>query len=261
MRRVLVALTLVASLDAGAARRPFVVAYDTSTLAEGDVEVETWVDFVAPRNEDSQWRWWLGPRWAPFEGVEVAALTALTQGFNNPYTNGPSGAQFWAELLEARWRLFDRPFGAVVLELNVRIPMANDLPWQIAPSLTWTSRFKRVSLTAQLGYAAGLPNSWQRAAMDDTSYHWFTWSGGVAVVAVQGEVAPLLQIALETFGIVAARGLNDLTDLGLAAGPVANLGPTVTVAKGRLWLGVGCLFGLSFASPTPFVRAVFGIVL
>ena len=71
------------------------------------------------------------------------------------------------------------------------------------------------------------------------------------------EVAPLIQVGVEGFGEAVLVGKNDLTD----AGTTANVGPIVSVAKGRLWASIGCLFGLTADSPRPFVRGVIGVSL
>ena len=92
-RCLLAAVMLLPALSS-AARRPSVVTYDTATLAEGDVELEFWVDFLSNRRVPSEWRWWVGPRWAPFEGFEVSALLAMTQPFEDPATQGGASAQF-----------------------------------------------------------------------------------------------------------------------------------------------------------------------
>lgn len=268
IRRCAAALLLLLPAPALAARRPFIVAYDTATLAEGDVELETWLDYYSLQTAEpgtgkvGEWKWWLGPRWAPFEGVEVAALTVFAQGFEPPPAG--SAVQIWAELLEARWRVIEGRFGGLALQLDLRIPIANDLPWQLAPSVSYSARVSRFTFAAQVGYAAGLPGAWGRWHDDPNdptvkadTYHWITWAGGAAVTAVEGMVGPLVQIGVEAFGQGVIAGKNDLTD----SGPTANVGPTLTLAKGRLWVSLGCLFGLGDASPAQFVRGTVGLAL
>jgi hypothetical protein len=222
-------------------------------LAEGDVELETWVDFLSIRGGASEWRWWLGPRWSPLEGVEIAAFTSVVQPFEDPSVSGAAAtAQLWAEKLEGRWRFASGKFGALTLELDVRIPIASDLPWQISPTLSWAAQVSRLSFVAQAGYAAGLPGYYKGDA-----YHWFVWSAGATVEVVKGEVSPLLQVGVEGFGEGVIAGINDLTDKQ----STANLGPVVSMARGRLWFSLGCLFGLTADSPKPFVRGVIGLSL
>jgi hypothetical protein len=255
MKGSLAALWLVLAPQAAlAARRPFIVTYDTATLAEGDAEVETWLDLIVNREAADLWRWWVGARWSPYEGMEVAAVTVLQQAYNMPgYAQLGSTVQLWAELLQGRWRVFQRPFGALALELDLRIPLASGLPWQLSPSLSWTTRISRVSLAAQLGYAAGVPGPGASAP-----YHWIVWSAGVTVDALKGEATPLLQVGVEAFGEGVIVGQNDLNGLRHST---MNVGPVVSIAKGRLWLSLGCLLPALFYSPLPFVRGVIGLVL
>src|SRR5215468_7194253 len=101
---------------AQAGRRPFLYSFDVPTVSEGDVELETWLDYL------DRWRLWLGPRWSPVDGIEISALTSFQQ------LEGAGSANLWAELVEARWRSAPTVAGSLMLQLDVRIALANDLP-------------------------------------------------------------------------------------------------------------------------------------
>ena len=247
---------LVLPAIAHAGRRPYLVGYDTPIVADGDVEFETWLDLVrAPRpgagepRGESEWRYWLGPRWSPHDGVEVAALAIWVQALTR--VDGTSITEFWGELLEARVRVFQHEkLGTAVVQLDFRIPISNDLPYQISPSLNWMTRIGRLRLTAQGGYAQG----WGSIA-EDPNYKWIVWNGGAAVDVIRGEVSPLVQLGVEGFGEHVLDGINDLTD----EKSTINVGPTLSVAKGRLWFTGGALAGKNSDSPEVFVRGVTGI--
>src|SRR5215831_5364481 len=115
---VLAGLVLLAG-TARAGRRPFLYAYDAPTVPEGDVEIETWLDFIHPRHAGQldEWRWFFGPRWSPTASVELSAFTSLAQT-----VQPPSVTELWAELLEARWRVLQsEPFGSLTLQIDLRI--------------------------------------------------------------------------------------------------------------------------------------------
>lgn len=266
---LLAALLLPASAHAG--RRPYVIGYDTPMIADGDVELETWLDLVrAPKPDEgeprgeSEWRYWLGPRWAPFDGVEIAALAIWAQDLTRE--DGSAITEFWGELLEARVRLFKHEtLGTAVAQLNFRIPITNDLPYQLSPSLNWMARYGRLRLTAQGGYAQGwgvsdlltTDEAGNRVRIDgeDADYKWIVWNGGAAVDVVRGEVSPFVQLGVEGFGEHVLEGVNDLTD----GKSTVNVGPTISFAKGRLWFTGGALAGLTADSPEVFVRGVSGL--
>jgi hypothetical protein len=254
---------------ARAERRPFLFAHDVGTVPGGDVEVETWLDYLDSHDpttgaSNGVYRWWIGPRWSPVEGLEVTALTVIAQDVVAP-SKSESSAYLWAEQLEVRWRFFQRDWlGALYAQLDGRIAISNDLPHQVAPSLGWTRHAGRFGFSAQLGYAAGfLGPSDDADHKDEERYHWLVWRAGVSCELVRGEIAPLLVLGVEGFGEVVFAGKNDLTDgdqRGLASS-TANLGPTLSIARGRLWLTLGALAGLTDASPRVIVRGVIGLAL
>ena len=249
----LLMMALPARVVAGG-RRPFLFAYDAPSIAGGDVELETWLDFMSKRAPlNDEWRWWLGPRWAPVDGFEVTALTVLTQDLVKP-PDMPSTVQLWAEVIELRWRVHTfESIGSITLELDGRIAIANDLPFQASPSVAWNKRAGRFGFAAQVGYAAGFAGP-----ADNDHYHWITWRAGASIDAVRGEVAPILQFGVEGFGEAPLVGKNDLTDDTRAT---VNIGPTISVARGRLWLTLGALFGVTEASPAAYVRGILGVSL
>jgi hypothetical protein len=156
--------------------------------------------------------------------------------------------------LEARWRAFasDR-LGTLTPQLDLRIGLASDQPDMIAPSIDWARRAGRLGLTAQVGYAGSFISPAGQKRWD-----WLVWRAGAAYDLVTGPIAPPLQLGVEGYGEVVLHGHNDFSD---TAGSTANAGPTLSVAKGRLWLTAGTLFGLSHDSPAVLVRAVIGVAL
>jgi hypothetical protein len=247
---------------AWAGRRPFLYAHDVAMVPEGDVELETWFDYVnqkaqvLPGMENPDlWRFWWGPRWSPVDGVEITALISLQQ--NEDPGVGPDGmpkdpiAAFWAGLLEARWRSTPKPFGSLMLQLDLRLGFDPDLPHQIQPQVGWVRRGGRFVETLQVGYAKGFGHA---------DYDWLTWRAGVAVDVIRGEISAPLQIGIESFGelMLTNTSANDFHTGRNSAGLV---GPTVSVARGRLWFTGGVLFGVSDQSPSAYVRGIIGLAL
>jgi hypothetical protein len=225
---------------AHAGRRPFLYSSDVTTVPEGDVELETWLDYF------DRWRFWVGPRWSPFDGVEVMALTSFQQD------EGATSALLWAELVQGRWRSPATTAGSLILELDFRIAIAAKLPHQIQPQVGWVKRAGRLVGTAEVGYAHGF-----EGVAPTKDYDWFTWRGGAAFDVIRGEVSAPLQLGVEAFGEAVINGLNDLN----FKKSTANLGPTLSVARGRLWFTGGILFGLTSDSPDTFVRGIIGLAL
>jgi hypothetical protein len=247
-----VALSLLAvGSVAQAGRRPFLYAYDTTAVPDGDVEIESWLDYIDARAAQvpDAWRWWIGPRWAPTDGVEVMALTALQQS-----ATASASAQLWGELLEARWRVLASPAaGNLTLQLDLRIALSADIPHQLQPQVGWAKRAGRFLASAQAGYARGFEGPPGKA-----TYDWITWRAGVAVDAVRGEISAPLELGVESFGEATVQGRSDQQTGG---GSVTTLGPTVSVAHGRLWLTAGVLLGLTDESPRALVRGIIGLAL
>jgi hypothetical protein len=250
MRRFILALNLLAVVagPARAGRRPFLVAHDAAMVPEGDVELEDWLDYlVQPATQPDLVRWWVGPRWAPVERVEVGLLTVVQQV-------GGNSTGLWAELIEGRARLVQLgPAGDLFGQLDVRFSLTDTLPHQVAPQLGWALKLGRLDASAQVGYAGGFGGP----ASNDT-YQWLVWRGGVAVDVVRGELSPPLILGVEGFGEQVFEGKNDQDGRNRST---ANVGPTASVAHGRLWLTAGTLFGLNDQSPTMFVRMILGLAL
>jgi hypothetical protein len=236
-------------LSANAGRRPYVMGYDDPLVPDGDVEIETWLDFISQNQAPSVWRWWIGPRWSPYETVEVLFLT----NFEEDLVAG-SKAELWAEQIDLRWRIFShKRAGRITLQLNARIALVSDLAHQLSPQIGWSDRVGRFSFAAQFGYAAGF------AGPTTTSdYQWLVWSAGAAFDVVKGEIAPLFQLGVEAFGQGVLVGHNDFNS---TPGSTVNVGPTLALAKGRLWLSLGALFGVTAASPFAFTRGIIGVAL
>lgn len=251
-----VVLAVVAiSAASHAAKRPFLIGHDGSMVTEGDVEAETWLDtelnpVLDPKVEPAYkgaaptgWLWWAGVYWSPHEDLEVRAFTSVIQ-------RDGGASSLWAELLSLRWRFLSGGAGSLTAQLDLRIPILLKLPWQISPSLSWSKKVERFTFSAQAGYAAGFRGT--------VRYHWVTWDAGVAVDVVKGELAPPFQIGVEGFGEGTLSGNNDLTSVPFST---ANVGPTISVARGRLWFTAGALFGVTKESPTVFFRGMIGLAI
>ena len=174
---------LLLPLPAIAGRRAYLVNYDVPTVPDGDVEIETWIDFVSTAPPANQWRWWIGPRWAPHESIELAAFTIVVSDNSVMGTTKVSATELWAEQLDLRWHFFSHPrAGVFTAQFNARIAVVSDLPHQLSPQLGWATRLGRFGLAAQLGYAGGFGGSgpWP-------NYHWIVFSAGASVDVVRDE--------------------------------------------------------------------------
>jgi hypothetical protein len=248
--RVLMLLMLLAA-PAGAGRRPWIFAEDTAMVPDGDVEIESWIGFIdrwpdVPQ-ETSVWHWWLGPVWSPYDGIEIAAYTVLAQ----PYPDNNAGASLWFEQLSLRWRVIERRFGALFLKLEGRIAFHDGMPFQVQPSVAWAKHVGRFGFAASFGYAAGFEG-------DEPDYHWLVYRAAASFDIIRGETAPPFQIGAEFYMQEPIVGFNDLTNSQRNS---VLLGPTLAVARGRLWLTLGALAGLTDAGPRVMVRGILGLSL
>jgi hypothetical protein len=250
----LLPLLALLPLPASAGRRPYLWSYDLPTVPDGDVEIETWLDFIASMPKVDHWRWWLGPRWAPHETLELSIFTIVVHEEDASQSPARSATELWAEQLELRWRFFThKRAGALTLQPGTRIAIVHDRAHQLSLQLGWADRVGRFGFAAQVGYAGGVGGS--SPAQD---YQWIVYSAGISVDAIKGQIAAPLQFGVELYGQGVVSGTNDFNNL---PGSTLNLGPTLCLAKGRLWLSAGSLFGLTTASPSLFFRGIIGLAL
>jgi hypothetical protein len=245
MRALTLLVLLAGSAEAG--RRPWIFAEDTATVPDGDVEIESWIGFIDRVTPPGSWHWWIGPYWAPADGLEIAALTVIAQ----PYEGANGVAQLWFEHLSLRWRVVERRFGALFLKVEGRIAFSEDVPFQVQPSVAWAKHAGRFGFAASFGYAAGFEGPKQ-------DYHWLVYRAAASFDVVKGELAPPFQIGAELYAQQVLAGINDLTADGRSS---VMLGPTLAVARGRLWLTVGALAGLTEGGPKVMVRGIIGLSL
>jgi hypothetical protein len=249
--RVFILVTLLASA-ADAGRRPWLFAEDTTMVPDGDVEIESWVDFIDRKQDPGAWRWWIGAYWSPIESLEVAALTAIQQPYE-PLPPEQVVASLWIEHLSLRWRVIERRFGSLFLKLEGRIAFNEATPFQVQPSIAWAKHVGRFGFAASFGYAAGF-----EGPDTDPTYHWLTYRAAASVDVVRGEMVAPFQLGVEMYAQQTLAGPNDLSG---NRGSTVSLGPTLAVARGRLWLTLGTLAGLTPSGPTIIVRGLIGLAL
>jgi hypothetical protein len=227
-------------------------------VPDGDVEIETWVDFLERKTEPGAWRWWIGAYFAPLEQIEIAAMTAIQQPYDLPPPPAGSpavsqAAQLWVEQLSIRWRVIQRSFGALFLRLEGRIAFSDSTPFQVAPSIAWAKHAGRFGFAASFGYAAGFEGE-----KPNDSYHWLIYRAAASFDIVKGDIAPVFQVGAELYSQEVLAGQNDLTANGRST---VALGPTLSVARGRFWLTLGALAGVTEGGPKVLVRGMLGLAL
>jgi len=254
----LLILLILSSGRASAGRRPFLFTEDATMVPEGDVELEFWLDYVnLDVSTSDKWRMWLGPRWAPFERLEVAALTSWQQLDDG----GSGGSSLWAEQFEARLRALTLGqrvslFGI----LNYRIGFAPGVQSFLSPQIGVAARLRRFNLAAEVGYLFGFRRL-RAPAPDIPVKDSFPFRAGASYEIIHGELAAPVQVGVEIAGERLTEGsLNDVGGPGSAHLSPANVGPTVAVAKGRLWATAGVLFPLN-QQPTAYFRLIIGVAL
>jgi len=249
---MLVGLCLLQEV-AQAGRRPFIYAKDAATVPEGDVELESWLDFINPKVGGDDYRWWIGPCWSPADGFELTILTSFQEQEKNQEFGGTKFA-LWAELVEGRWRGPATTAGSLLVQLDLRLAIDDELAHQLMPQVGWVKRGGRFVGTAQVGYAHGF------GTIKAIDYDWVTFRAGAAVDVIRGEISAPLQIGVESFGEIMLTNASK-NDLGSGTNSVAFVGPTASVARGRLWLTSGLAFGVGTQAPTLLWRTIIGLAL
>lgn len=246
VRGVVLLLGLCASLaprPAEAGRRPFIWAYDTETVPQGDVELEQWLWArtqapLAPDRPSTYWIWW-GPVVGVTNHLEVAAPFQVRSA-----RAGPTVLESFE--LDVRYRLFSRT------EQEGFQPLLR-AAWHQA---IHTANPSRLDANAVLSY--GPPDALHavvdlgvRLGMASDIAALGTYDAGLSYAFFDGE----LKVALEVFGEMGLR--NDTTQHHF-------VGLNLSWTRGRFWVTAGTLVGLTPIFPdTPMFmpRLIWAVVL
>ncbi|HUB09116.1 MAG TPA: hypothetical protein VMB50_19070 [Myxococcales bacterium] len=260
-RATLAALVLLFAGTGRAATRAFAETYETRTGAQGDGQVESWIDDDAAYGFWDVWRFWWGATAALTDTVEVSAYVVGAQQWTGPSEASlesgqgqpSSGLQLEMLYLMARWRFFgDGKRGLSLMgQLEFCLP--------VLPALADQQKLPLLSHATVLGerlvasydaphFIASANLLFDEAAafdapgrvqIGDYSLHaLLKWTAGVAYAPFQpGLGGPPFTIGVEAFGDIAARDFNyaGIWAIWWPGAFPAAVGPALSVARGRFW--------------------------
>lgn len=230
-------LCLLAPSQASAGRRPFLFAYDSEIVPEGDVELEQWVWAESrPANSNRSalyWIWW-GPVFGLTNHLEMALPFQVIASQGNT-----SLQNLFADF---SYRFFPREqeggFQPLV-RVSIRQAISRGArPSSIEANLVGSyGRTNALHLTGNLGLDVSLPWPENLPRPITGSY-----ALGVAYPILGNE----LRLSAEFRGEV---GINDTSPTSY---PRHSVGGALAWSRGRVWITAGSLFGLTgLSSNTP----------
>jgi hypothetical protein len=237
------AASLLAAPAARADRRSFIRAYEYATQPEGNLELEIWNDLQIPKNDAA------GIVANPRVELEVGltdhwdlALYHVFQSALDPDTGKQSFAlDSWR--LETRYRLLEKgelPID-VMFYLEAERPADFREPWELEEKIILAKDLGRLGLVTNLVAE-------QKLASGDSAGHSFELD-----VGARWEFLPALRVGAEYFVTMESAP-------GKALDTRHYLGPSVSVATGKVWLQLGAGIGLA-GNDQVFARAALGFNL
>ncbi len=234
-------LVLAPAPAARADRRSFIRAYEYATQPEGNLELEIWNDLAIPRGNAA------GIVATPRVELEVGLTdhwdVALYHVFESKLDGDKQGFSLDSWRLETRYRLLEKgvlPID-VMFYLEAERPADFRAPWELE---------EKIILAKDLGSLGLVANfvAEQKLASGDSAGHLFEID-----VGARWEFVPALRVGVEYFVTMESAP-------GQALETRHYLGPSVSLATGKVWLQLGAGFGLG-DNQQVFARAALGFNL
>jgi len=221
--------------NAFAGRRPFLLAYDTEIIPEGDVELEQWLwsESKIPARPSVPARYWI--YWSPVFGMSnhVELLLPVQISASSTSTN--------LQMLsaEVRYRFFPREqeggFQALLRASVHQTVFPRSTPSSAELGLAASyGKASQLHLTVNVGLDAALPWPEHLARPIILEY-----AAGAAYPIIGNE----LRLSAEFYGEIGLRETSDTVGRHFAGGAIAW-------TRGRVWITAGMLFGLTGISDT-----------
>jgi len=252
----LIFVSAVAPRAAEAGRRPFLFAYDSEIVPDGDVELEEWwwSESRIPTTEEHVGRsalywFWFAPVFGLSNHLELALPFQIVAASNTTAVQS-----FW---VEGRYRFFPREKEGGFQPL-VRFSYRQAIQARVAPSsvdmdlVVTYGKATELHLSLDAGVSISLP--WPENLPRPVTG---TFSGGLAY-PLSGEFRLSAEVLAEIQGNVASVPSN------MSSFPRYFAGGAVSWTRGRVWITAGTmvgLTGLSAASPPFIPRLLWAVAL
>jgi hypothetical protein len=238
--RVLAALAVffIAVPVAHAGRTHYGWLYDTETIPERQVELETWVfeeDGKGDPDENETTIWW-----APVVGITDRLELALPIEFGWHEVEGAGGGGYSTQIdrvgLEARWRLMSPdpvesgPF-AVLLRLSVKRVVPDREQVRLEGGVVLSYDVSRLHLTADLG--------------------WLARVGGAEDGQLEARPGLGLSVRVGKYTHVGVESYAELRLRGDSIVSWISAGPNVALTRGRFWFALSVPIGLQNIDAAP----------
>lgn len=241
------AAIVASSLPARADRRSFIRSYEFQTQPAGNLELELWNEFEAPKNGlgfgDSVITHKLELEYGITDRWDMALYHVFQQGGAPSLPPEDRAFHFDSWRLETRYRLAERgewPID-VMLYLEAERPAAFSDPFEVEQKVILARDFGRLGLVANLVAA-------QKLARGARAGH--NWE---IDVGARYEISPHLRLAAEVWGIQQVVPASTLTSL--------YAGPSISFEVRKFWLQLGAGIGLNDSAQAMQFRSVFGVNL
>lgn len=229
-------IALLAAGDASATVHHFSLSNEAPTNQEGEIELEGWLDFGRAPGGGANGMLWAGVRAGLLENVELASFVVFEKS-EYPEVVGStetSGLMMWAT--ELRWRPVE--VGKWPVDVFVQGQMFYWFqlfhPIQFRLTLGLSRTFGRLIVAGNV--SVWLSPTFNNPAGKTTSWDWMDASLGASVNLLEADGAiPNTSLGLEAWSLFPVVGGIAVHNHLLTFGGVV-IGPTLSLARGRLWL-------------------------
>lgn len=233
---------MLLAFGAQAGVRRFDMTTDAASNSEGEIELEGWLDFGRPDRSPTvattttgNGMAWLGARFGLLDSLELAGFLVLEKREGNEGGNpldDSSGLMMW--LSELRWRPVE--VGKWPVDLFIQFQLMHWFEQNHPTQFRFTLGASRV--VGRFLFAANV-SVWTSTSFfkdgREIFWNWMDASGGASVNIVEADgTVPSVNLGLEAWYLADVFGVAVHNHL-LMGGGVA-VGPTLALARGRLWL-------------------------
>lgn len=238
-------LALLVAVEAHATVRHFDLTTEADSNAQGEIELEGWLDFGRPQplptpaqaNGTSNGMAWMGLRVGLLDNVELASFLVFEKA-DVPEATGDdrSGLMMW--VTELRWRPVE--VGKWPVDVFVQGQVMHWFqqfhPTQFRITLGVSKTIGRFTLALNASHWNSLTFFSRKGEF--TNWAWFDVTVGASVNLLEADGSiPAINLGVEAWALLPRDGTRPVVIHNhLLEGGGTVLGPTLSLARGRLWL-------------------------